>query len=110
MSPPVIEPGIFLLLGKLINRNTLSDTNHQKLVVLTGGAAASGLSLVYDKPKSQSQDGPHHDHDHRNPQSRTQHHHRGGLDSGVYGFELVPDSQGRLCEGGGQPHADYLNS
>lgn len=108
MSPPVIEPGIFLLLGKLINRNTLSDTNHQKPVVLTGGAAASGLSFVYDKPNRQSQDGPHQDH--RNPQSRTQHHHRGGLDSGVYGFELVHDSQGRLCEGGGQSHTDYLNS
>lgn len=99
-----LQRGLCFLLGLnrgsstcLANGNTLHSKWHkpQMPVVLTAGAAASGLSSANDKPDSQSQDGPHYDQYHKNPRSRTQHHQ-------------CTSSQGGLCRGM-DSHTDYLN-
>lgn len=58
------------------------------LVVLTWGAAGAVLTSVYDKPESQSQDGPQCGQHHKDPQSWTEHHHRVDLGSAFCGFQL----------------------
>lgn len=65
-------------------------------VVLTWGVAEPGLSSIYDKPESQSQEGPHSGQPYKDPQSRAEHHPWVGRGNGGRASQLDHSSQGWL--------------